>query len=76
MTVTVDCSDFGAPVKSIDIGAMGGAGLSIATGESLAVTLDVLYDLGLSTIDDSSNPDDVKNRAWSIVAGVSFPIGQ
>lgn len=76
VTVTVDCSDFGAPVKSIDIGAMGGAGLSIATGESLAVTLDVLYDLGLSTIDDSSNPDDVKNRAWSIVAGVSFPIGQ
>lgn len=75
VTVTADCSDFGAPVKSIDIGAMGGAGLSIDTGGSLAVTLDVLYNLGLSTIDDTSNPDDVKNRAWSILAGVSLPVG-
>lgn len=73
--MNVDCADFGVPVKSIDIGAMGGAGLSIATGGSLAVTLDVLYNLGLTTIDDTSDEDDVKNRAWSIVAGVSFPVG-
>lgn len=75
VTVTVDCGDFGAPVKSIDIGAMGGAGLSFVTGANLSVTLDVLYNLGLSTIDDTSDPDDVKNRAWSVMAGVSFPVG-
>lgn len=76
VTVTVACNAFGSPVKSIDVGAMGGAGLSIATGGSLAVTIDVVYDLGQSTIDDSGNPDDVKNRAWSILAGVSFPVGR
>lgn len=76
VTVSADCSDFGAPIKSVDIGAMGGAGLSMSTGGAMSITLDVFYNLGLSTIDDSSNPDDVKNRAWSILGGVSIPVGR
>lgn len=76
VTVSADCSDFGAPVKSVDIGAMGGAGLSMSTGGAMSITLDVFYNLGLSTIDDTSNPDDVKNRAWSILGGVSIPVGR
>jgi len=74
-SVTVDCADVGAEVKSIDIGGMAGAGLDIHTSGPLSITLDVAYNLGLSSIDDSSDGADVKNRAWSFLAGVVFPIG-
>lgn len=76
VTVSGDCADFGAPIKSVDIGAMGGAGLSMSTGGAMSITLDVFYNLGLSTIDDSADADDVKNRAWSILGGVSIPVGR
>lgn len=76
VTVSADCADFGAPIKSVDIGAMGGAGLSMNTGGAMSITLDVFYNLGLSTIDDTADPDDVKNRAWSILGGVSIPVGR
>lgn len=76
VTVSADCSDFGAPIKSVDMGAMGGAGLSMSTGGAMSITLDVFYNLGLSTIDDSADADDVKNRAWSILGGVSIPVGR
>ena len=52
-----------------------GVGLDIATSGSLSITLDVFYNLGLTTVDDSTPADDLKNRAWSILAGASFPIG-
>jgi hypothetical protein len=31
--------------------------------------------LGLQSIDDSDQPDDVKNRAFSILAGIEIPVG-
>lgn len=76
VTVTGDCDELGADIKSVDIGAMGGAGLSLSTGDALSITLDIFYNLGLSTIDDTADPDDVKNRAWSILGGVSIPVGR
>ncbi len=74
-SVSVSCADADAPIKSIDIGGMAGAGLEIATSGSLSVTLDAFFNLGFSSIDDSTVGDDIKNRAWSILAGVAFPIG-
>ena len=44
----------------------------MAMAGSLSVSLDVLYNFGLSSIAES---DDVKNRAFSILAGITFPIG-
>lgn len=76
ITVTFDCSDFGLDTKSIDFGGVAGAGLSVGTAGPLSITLDVLYNLGLSSfVDDSTEDVDVKNRAFSILAGVSFGIG-
>ncbi len=75
ITVSADCSDADIETKSIDIGALGGAGLSIATAGDVSVTLDVMYNLGLRSIDDAASPDDVKNRAWSFLAGVALPLG-
>ena len=68
-----DCDEFGDPgAKSMDFGAMAGAGIDIATSGSLSVSLDLLYNFGLSSISES---EDTKNRAFSILAGVTFPIG-
>ena len=71
--ISTDCDNeaFFEDLKTDDFGAMAGAGLDIATSESLSVSLDLLYNFGLSSISES---DDVKNRAFSILAGVTFPI--
>lgn len=74
-SVTVKCSDGDIMLKSTDFGAVAGAGLDIGTPGPLTLTLDVAYTIGLTSIDDSTDPGDVKNRAWSIVAGAAFPIG-
>ena len=68
-------SEFQLATKSTEFGAVGGVGASIAAGESLSITLDVLYNLGLSSVDDSTPAESLKNRAWSFLAGVSFPLG-
>ena len=72
--VSLDCdsAEFDEEVKTIDIGAVAGAGLDIATSGSLSVSLDLLYNLGLLSIFDF---DDTKNRAFSILAGITIPIG-
>ena len=73
--ISVDCDDAefaDLSLKTIDFGAVAGAGLDIATPGSLSVSLDVLYNFGLASISES---DDVKNRAFSILAGITFPIG-
>ena len=51
---------------------MAGAGLDIATSGSLSVSLDFLYNLGLVSVFEL---DDTKNRAFSILAGITIPIG-
>ena len=72
--LSVDCDDeeFGDEIKTMDFGAVAGAGLDIPTSGSLTVSLDVLYNLGLSSISETT---DVKNRAFSVLAGITFPIG-
>ena len=81
-SVSFDCDDptlqdldVELETKSVDFGAMAGAGLSIGTAGPISFTLDVFYTLGLASIDDSSEGADVKNRAWSLLAGIELPIG-
>ena len=61
--------------KSFDIGAVAGAGLSFGTAGPVNITLDIFYNLGLTSIDDSADAEDVKNRAWAFLAGVEFGLG-
>ncbi len=78
LTVSVDCDDpqLDTPLKSVDLGGMVGAGLNIGLTPTLSLVLDGFYDLGLTNIDDSGDVDnDVKNRAFSILAGLSFSVG-
>jgi hypothetical protein len=58
-------------VKSADFGIVFGAGLDLAVGSG-AFTIDARYTLGLTTIADSPDPDDVKNGVWTFSVGYAF----
>lgn len=77
VTVSVDCDDpdFELDLKSVDFGAMVGAGLDIGLTDNVALIIEGFYNLGLNKIDDSGDDDDVKNRAFSLLAGLSFSVG-
>lgn len=70
---TIDCDDL-MPLKDWDFGVAMGGGVDMAVGKAFIV-LDLRYTLGLSNIDDDSNPSDAKNRAFSIMAGFRYPLG-
>lgn len=75
-SATADCDAIGLDTKSVDFGAMIGGGLQFAAGESFDIVVEANYNLGLvSIIDDTVGDVDVKNRAFQINAGVSFPMG-
>lgn len=75
VTVTLDCDEAGIDTKSTDVGLVGGAGLDIDVSERIDVIVDLFYTLGLTSIDDTADPGDVKNRAFTIRAGVGIPLG-
>lgn len=70
--LSVSCDRLNLDTKTFDIGVAGGLGLDMQATERATVTLDVLYNLGLASIEDGV---DVKNRAWTIQAGIGVPIG-
>jgi len=73
VSASVDCDQFGSPIKNFDVGAMGGLGLDFAASPGLNLSLDVRYNLGMTKIaKDGSN---VTNRALTIQAGAGFPLG-
>lgn len=77
VSASVDCEEFGLETKSVDFGVMFGAGVDIPAGPG-AITVDGRYNLGLSNINDSTDPDlagDVKNRSWQFLAGFMIAVG-
>ena len=79
MSQQFDCSDeeIGAPTLSPDYGVFFGGGIDIPAGSG-AVTLDVLYNLGLRDIADEDPTDpviSVKNNNIQILVGYGFRLG-
>ncbi len=63
--------------KSLDIGVFFGGGVDIGVGNG-AVTFDVLYNLGLSNINDIPGTEgslDIKNKNIQILVGYRFRFG-
>lgn len=54
-------------VKSTDFGLVFGGGITVGPA-----VIDIRYNLGLTTVDDSVNEDDFKNSTISIMVGYSF----
>lgn len=77
---SVDCGDgdeqLDIETKSVDFGAMFGAGLSFPVARNTSVWVNGGLDLGLTNIDDSeTDQDDVKNSAFFVDIGLSWMIG-
>jgi hypothetical protein len=72
VSASADCNSIGTDMKTYDIGTLGGVGLSLGLPGKLDISVDALYNLGLSSIVKNV---DAKNRALTIQAGVGFPLG-
>ena len=59
-------------LKKFDLGGDAGAGLAFAIGSG-TLLVDGFYNFGLTTIDNSSSSDDVRNEVFSVTAGIIFP---
>lgn len=76
-TVDFDCDseEVGAETKSIDFGVFFGGGVDFAAGPG-AIRLDVLYNLGLTDINDVADVDEsIKNQNIQILVGYAFVLG-
>ena len=72
--VKVDCDEAEAEIKSLDFGGVVGGGISFEAGPG-NIHVGARYNYGLTSLDDSGEDEDVKNRAFSFLAGYSFPVG-
>lgn len=70
-----DCDDE-IETKSLDIGALFGAGVSFPVSERVALLVNGGMDLGLTSIDDSAGDNDIKNSAFFLNVGLGFPLGR
>jgi hypothetical protein len=77
--VRFDCDDplFGGELatRKMDYGLVFGGDASVRLGP-VALVLDGRYDLGLSSIDGTSARDDVRNRVFSLLVGISVDPGR
>ncbi len=70
----VDCEEVDVEIKTIDFAGVVGAGLSFEAGPG-NVTVGARYNYGFISLDDSDAEEDIKGRAFSFLAGYSFPVG-
>jgi len=67
-SASISCADAGVDeVATTDFGAVFGAGVTISN-----FMVQAAFDLGLTKVDSSSDPDDLKNQAITIMVGWLF----
>lgn len=59
--------------KSIDYGAIFGAGLDVNLSSAI-ITVDGRYNLGLQELEDADEPKDIKNGSFSFNVGIAFKL--
>ena len=79
--ISISCNGSEFDTSTLDIGFHAGAGMDIALIPSVMFTLDVAYNYGLSSVFKDSEDfflgdGQGKNRGFSILAGVTVPIGR
>ncbi len=83
-SVSANCDELGEEsLNTFDISIMTGAGVDIPVSNRVSVSLDAIFDLGLSNVlsTESTTEDDIaifsdpKYQGFRIVAGVSIPFG-
>lgn len=75
-SATADCDDAAfedeLATKSVDVGAVFGAGVDFDLSDQAVFTLEGRYTLGLTNIQDTEVEEEVKNRVLSFLAGIGF----
>ncbi|MEJ2151474.1 MAG: porin family protein [Gemmatimonadota bacterium] len=81
VSASADCdrlSEVGADenieTKGTDFGLVFGGGVEFDAG-SAVIIIEGRYNVGLVDINDATEDDEIKNRAFSFMAGIGFPIG-
>ena len=81
VSASVDCDrlsevggDEDIETKGTDFGLVFGGGVEFNAG-SAVIILEGRYNVGLVDINDTTDDEEIKNRAFSFMAGVGFPIG-
>ena len=75
-TASIDCDTFGFDEReSMDLGLMAGATASFPVSEALSIVVSGGANFGLSTLDTSTDPADIKNRSYYLSAFAAFPLG-
>ena len=76
LSATGDCDadPFDVETESIDVGAVIGAEVAFDVG-GVNLVVDGRYTAGLTTVDASDDPAEIKNRAFMLMAGLAIPIG-
>ncbi|HEX7117483.1 MAG TPA: porin family protein [Longimicrobiales bacterium] len=74
ISFATDCDESEQELKSTDIGLMFGAGAGMGVGPG-TLHLDARYGLGLTSVDDSEESLDMKNRLISLSVGYSMRLG-
>lgn len=76
ITASVDCDSLGLDERqSFDVGAMAGASVSFPVSDAFSILLSGGANFGLRTLDTSTDPDDIKNRAYYGTVFATFPVG-
>ena len=76
ITASVDCDD---PVDGLDertktdFSVIFGGEVGLRTGKVIPF-VGVRYDLGLTNLDSSDDPDSIKNRTWTFYGGLGVPV--
>jgi hypothetical protein len=75
VTGSEDCDQTNGEIKlkTTDVGLSGGGGIQFRAGAQV-VRLDARYTYGLMDINDSGDSRSIKNRAFSVTAGIGFPL--
>ncbi|MYD56127.1 MAG: hypothetical protein F4246_03850 [Rhodothermaceae bacterium] len=72
---SADCGDDDVDLEltTADISIMVGAGVNIPISSALSVSLEAVFDLGMTDFSKVDGDDGSKNKSFGITAGVSLP---
>ena len=75
--VSGDCDDDDVDLElnTVDISIMVGAGVNIPISSAFSVSLEAVYDLGITDFSPEDGNKGSKNKNFGVAAGVSLPLG-
>ena len=76
--VSGDCDDDDVSIdlNTVDLSIMVGAGVNIPISSAFSVSLEAVYDLGITDFSPEDGNNGSKNKSFGITAGVSLPLGR